>query len=64
MSVRVRKWWGILLAEKGQGISEYAVLLILLLLIVVTTVRTMGTEAQHVINKVNNAFSSGPKGDD
>jgi len=64
MSVRVCKWWGILFGEEGQGISEYAVLLILLVLIVVTAVRMMGTDAQHVINKVNSAFGSGPRGDD
>lgn len=63
MSIRVSKWWGILVGEEGQGISEYAVLLVLLVLIVVTTVRMMGTEAQHVINKVNNAFGTGGAGD-
>lgn len=63
MSIRVSKWWGILLGEEGQGVSEYAVLLVLLVLIVITAVHMMGSEAQHVINKVNNAFGSGPRGD-
>jgi Flp pilus assembly pilin Flp len=63
MSIRVSKWRGIFLGEEGQGISEYAVLLVLLVLIVVTTVHMMGSEAQHVINKVNNAFGNGGGGD-
>ena len=64
MYLRVRKWWGILLAEEAQGVSEYAVLLVLLVLIVVTTVHMMGAEAQHVINKVNSAFGNGHGGGD
>jgi len=63
MSGRVSKWWGILLGDEGQGVSEYAVLLLLLVLIVVTTVRVMGTQAQQVVNKVNNAFGLGGGGD-
>jgi Flp pilus assembly pilin Flp len=64
MSVRVSKWWRILLGDEGQGVSEYAVLLVLLVLIVITTVRVMGTEAQQVINKVNSAFGPGHGGGD
>lgn len=64
MSVRVSKWWRILLGEEGQGISEYAVLLVLLVLIVITTVHLMGAQAQQVINKVNAAFGTGHGGGD
>ena len=60
MSIRVSKWWEILADDDGQGVSEYAVLLVLLVLVVITTVHIMGTQAQQVINKVNHAF--GPVG--
>jgi Flp pilus assembly pilin Flp len=46
----------ILRGDEGQGVSEYAILLVLLVLIVVVTVRTIGTQAQQVINKVNTAL--------
>jgi len=61
--IRVSKWWEILTGDDGQGVSEYAVLLVLLVLIVITTVHMMGTEGQQVINKVNNAFGPGHGGD-
>ena len=64
MSIRVPNWWRLLLGDEGQGVSEYAVLLVLLVLIVITTVHMMGTEAQHVINKVNNAFGPSAGGGD
>jgi Flp pilus assembly pilin Flp len=63
MVTGVSGWWEILAGDDGQGVSEYAVLLVLLVLIVITTVHMMGTEAQQVINKVNNAFGPGPGGD-
>lgn len=42
--------------DEGQGVSEYAVLLVLLVLIVVATVHALGTNAQHVIDRVNTAL--------
>jgi Flp pilus assembly pilin Flp len=63
MVTGVSGWWEILAGDDGQGVSEYAVLLVLLVLIVIATVHMMGTEAQQVINKVNNAFGPGHGGD-
>jgi Flp pilus assembly pilin Flp len=45
--------------EEGQGVSEYAVLLVLLLLIVVTAVHAIGSNAHQVIDKVNAALHIG-----
>lgn len=42
--------------EAGQAISEYAILVALILLIVVTTVHVIGMNAQHVIERVNDAL--------
>jgi Flp pilus assembly pilin Flp len=57
MYSRLRKYFGtLLLGDEGQGVSEYAIILVLLVLIVVVTVRTMASQAQQVINKVNTAL--------
>jgi len=45
--------------EEGQGVSEYAVLLVLLVLIVVTAVHAIGSNAHQVIDKVNAALHIG-----
>ena len=50
------RFWANLRGEKGQNVSEYAVLLVLLLLIVVATVHAIGMNAQQVIDKVNTAL--------
>lgn len=42
--------------EEGQAISEYAILVALIVLIVVTTVHVIGMNAQHVIERVNDAL--------
>jgi Flp pilus assembly pilin Flp len=42
--------------DEGQGVSEYAVLLVLLVLIVVAAVHAIGTNAQQVIDRVNTAL--------
>jgi Flp pilus assembly pilin Flp len=42
--------------DEGQGVSEYAVLLVLLVLIVVATVHAIGMNAQQVIDRVNTAL--------
>jgi Flp pilus assembly pilin Flp len=60
-----RKWLRTLgRSEEGQGISEYAVILALALLLVVTTVHVIGANAQHVVDKVNQAFSGPSHPDD
>jgi Flp pilus assembly pilin Flp len=45
--------------EQGQGVSEYAVILVLMVLIVVSVVHAIGSNAQQVIDKVNAALHIG-----
>ena len=44
--------------EAGQGVSEYAVLLVLLVVIVVSAVHAIGMNAQQVIDRVNATLQS------
>jgi len=48
MTLFLRKFW---IANEGQGIAEYAVMLAVILVLVVGTIRLVGSNA-------NNAFSS------
>ena len=50
------KFWERVRKDEGQGVSEYAMLLVLLVLIVVATVHALGTNAQQVIDRVNTAL--------
>jgi Flp pilus assembly pilin Flp len=50
------KFWKRIREDEGQGVSEYAVLLVLLVLIVVATVHALGRNAQDVIDRVNTAL--------
>jgi len=43
-------------SEEGQGVSEYAVLLVLIVLIVVSAVHAIGMNAQQVIDRVNSTL--------
>jgi len=45
--------------EEGQGVSEYAMILVLIVLIVVSVVHAIGSNAQQVIDKVNTALHIG-----
>jgi Flp pilus assembly pilin Flp len=45
--------WVLFRGDEGQGVSEYALLLVLLVLIVVAAVHAIGTNAQQVIDRVN-----------
>ena len=45
--------------EQGQGVSEYAMILVLIVLIVVSVVHAIGSNAQQVIDKVNTAIHIG-----
>jgi Flp pilus assembly pilin Flp len=45
--------------EEGQGVSEYAMILVLIVLLLVSAVHMIGTNAQEVINKVNSALHIG-----
>jgi len=42
--------------DDGQGVSEYAMILVLIVLIVVSVVHAIGTNAQQVIDRVNSAI--------
>jgi Flp pilus assembly pilin Flp len=42
--------------DEGQGVSEYAMILVLIVLIVVSVVHAIGSNAQHVIDSVNSAI--------
>jgi Flp pilus assembly pilin Flp len=44
--------------DEGQGVSEYAVLLVLLVVIVVSAVHAIGMNAQQVIDRVNATLQS------
>ncbi len=50
------KFWQRIREDEGQGVSEYAMLLVLLVLIVVATVHALGANAQDVIDRVNTAL--------
>ncbi|MGC2197338.1 MAG: hypothetical protein WA628_21870 [Terriglobales bacterium] len=50
------KLWQRIRGDEGQGVSEYAMLLVLLVLIVVATVHALGANAQDVIDRVNTAL--------
>ena len=43
-------------SEEGQGVSEYALLVALIVLVVVTAVHLIGINAEHVIDRVNDAL--------
>jgi Flp pilus assembly pilin Flp len=45
--------------EEGQGVSEYAMILVLIVLIVVSVVHAIGSNAQQVIDKVNTVLHIG-----
>jgi Flp pilus assembly pilin Flp len=45
--------------EEGQGVSEYAMILVLIVLIVVSVVHAIGSNAQQVIDRVNAALHIG-----
>jgi hypothetical protein len=42
--------------DEGQGVSEYAVILVMIVLIVVSVVHAIGSNAQQVIDRVNGAI--------
>jgi len=46
----------ILRRDEGQGVSEYAVILVMIVLIVVSVVHAIGSNAQQVIDRVNSAI--------
>ncbi len=46
-------------SEDGQGVSEYAMILVLIVLLLVSAVHMIGANAQDVINKVNSALHIG-----
>jgi len=54
MRVLIRELW---LAEEGQDIAEYAVMLAVILVIVVGTVRLIGGNANNVFSSVASSIA-------
>jgi Flp pilus assembly pilin Flp len=57
-SFLVKRFGAIGRDEAGQGVSEYAVLLVLLVVIVASAVHAIGMNAQQVIDRVNSTLQS------
>src|SRR5512140_2695191 len=49
--------------EDGQGITEYAVMLVVILVLVIGTVRLVGAHANHTFSKVVSVFQPQQNGD-
>ena len=49
--------------EDGQGITEYAVMLVVILALVIGTVRLVGAHANHAFSKVVSVFQPQQNGD-
>lgn len=45
-----------ILAKEGQGLIEYALILVLIALIVIAMLKGIGTSTNNVYSKVNNAL--------
>ena len=43
--------------EKGQGLIEYALILVLIAVVVIVVVRALGTNTGNVLSDVNTALS-------
>jgi Flp pilus assembly pilin Flp len=48
--------------ERGQAISEYAVLLVVLILVLIGTIRMVGQRADSAFSRVVNSFQQHPGG--
>jgi pilus assembly protein Flp/PilA len=46
--------------EEGQGLVEYALILVLVAVAVIVVLTTMGNQIQGVFNRVNSALSGAP----
>ena len=42
--------------EKGQGLVEYAIILVLVFLVVIAVVRLLGPEIGNTFSSINNSF--------
>lgn len=51
---------GLFAREEGQGLVEYALILVLVAVAVIVVLTTMGQQIQGVFTKVNNALQSAP----
>lgn len=49
----VKKMKGVLKSTKGQGLVEYALILVLIAITVIVAVRTVGTTTRGVFQNVN-----------
>ena len=53
MNVLLRKFW---IADEGQDIAEYAVMLAVIMVIVVGTIRLIGSNANNVFSSAASAI--------
>lgn len=51
---------GFLAREEGQGLVEYALILVLVAVAVIVVLGTMGTQITGVFNRVNSALQGAP----
>jgi len=47
--------------DKGQGLVEYALILVLIAVVVIAALSTLGTKTNSVFNSVNSSITSGGK---
>lgn len=57
MSIKVKKAWNtmkdVVKSKRGQGLVEYALILVLIAVVVIVAVRTLGTTTRGVFQNVN-----------
>jgi len=46
--------------EKGQGLIEYALILVLIAVVVIVVLRLLGPQIGGIFSKINNSLSSAP----
>ena len=54
--LRPMVWLKTLKSERGQGLVEYALILVLIAVVVVLILTNIGTQVNSVFNDVNNAL--------
>lgn len=46
--------------EQGQGLIEYALILVLIAVVVIVVLRLLGPQIGNVFSRINNSLSSAP----
>jgi pilus assembly protein Flp/PilA len=60
--IKVLKAWGAALrSSRGQGLVEYALILLLVTLVVIATVRSLGTTANSTWEGINSSVANAGK---